>query len=142
MMGIPFVYTQSRILKARLDYLAEHYDVKEGDFLTFDAMRHAAQCVGRAIRGKTDYGIMCFADQRYSRSDKREKLPAWIQKYIASGHTNLSIDEGVSACKGFLRLMAQPYEHNYGEDLLTVEDLERIQATAGGGGAAKRARNE
>jgi len=26
-------------------------------------MRHAAQCVGRAIRGKTDYGIMVFADK-------------------------------------------------------------------------------
>jgi Rad3-related DNA helicase len=35
--------------------------------LTFDAMRHAAQCVGRALRGKTDYGIMIFADKRFSR---------------------------------------------------------------------------
>lgn len=26
-------------------------------------MRHAAQCVGRVIRGKTDYGIMVFADK-------------------------------------------------------------------------------
>lgn len=26
-------------------------------------MRHAAQCVGRVIRGKTDYGIMIFADK-------------------------------------------------------------------------------
>lgn len=26
-------------------------------------MRHAAQCVGRAIRGKTDYGLMVFADK-------------------------------------------------------------------------------
>ena len=26
-------------------------------------MRHAAQCVGRALRGKTDYGIMVFADK-------------------------------------------------------------------------------
>ena len=37
--------------------------IKENDFLTFDAMRHAAQCVGRALRGKTDYGIMIFADK-------------------------------------------------------------------------------
>jgi hypothetical protein len=29
-------------------------------------MRHAAQCVGRAIRGKTDYGIMIFADKVHS----------------------------------------------------------------------------
>jgi Rad3-related DNA helicase len=37
--------------------------IRENDFLTFDAMRHAAQCVGRVIRGKTDYGIMIFADK-------------------------------------------------------------------------------
>jgi len=37
--------------------------IRENDFLTFDAMRHAAQCVGRAIRGKTDYGVMVFADK-------------------------------------------------------------------------------
>ena len=42
-------------------------------------MRHAAQCVGRALRGKTDYGIMIFADKRFSRSDKKGKLPKWIQ---------------------------------------------------------------
>ena len=63
MFGIPYVYTQSRILKARLEYLRENFDIRESDFLTFDAMRHAAQCVGRVIRGKTDYGIMVFADK-------------------------------------------------------------------------------
>lgn len=39
------------------------FQIRENDFLTFDAMRHAAQCVGRVIRGKTDYGIMVFADK-------------------------------------------------------------------------------
>ena len=63
MFGIPYVYTQSRILKARLEYLRDQFQIKENDFLTFDAMRHAAQCVGRCIRGKTDYGIMIFADK-------------------------------------------------------------------------------
>lgn len=42
---------------------AMSFQIRENDFLTFDAMRHAAQCVGRAIRGKTDYGIMVFADK-------------------------------------------------------------------------------
>lgn len=63
MFGIPYVYTQSRILRARLDYLRENFQIRESDFLTFDALRHAAQCVGRVIRGKTDYGIMVFADK-------------------------------------------------------------------------------
>ena len=26
-------------------------------------MRHAAQCLGRCMRGKTDYGIMILADK-------------------------------------------------------------------------------
>lgn len=26
-------------------------------------MRHAAQCVGRVLRGKTDYGLMVFVDK-------------------------------------------------------------------------------
>lgn len=63
MLGIPYVYTESRILRARLEYLRDQFGIRENDFLTFDAMRHAAQCVGRALRGKTDYGLMIFADK-------------------------------------------------------------------------------
>lgn len=51
------------MLQARLEYLRDQFQIRENDFLTFDAMRHAAQCVGRAIRGKTDYGLMIFADK-------------------------------------------------------------------------------
>jgi len=49
--------------KARLEFLRDNYQIKESEFLTFDAMRQAAQCVGRVIRGKTDYGLMIFADK-------------------------------------------------------------------------------
>uniref|UniRef100_A0A1I8FI07 HELICc2 domain-containing protein n=1 Tax=Macrostomum lignano TaxID=282301 RepID=A0A1I8FI07_9PLAT len=63
----------------RLDYLREHFHIRENDFLTFDAMRHAAPVRwGGALRGKTDYGIMLFADKRFARADKRTKLPRWI----------------------------------------------------------------
>jgi hypothetical protein len=60
--SIPYQYTESRILKvrgvrwrmikakpcaqARLEFLRDHHRIKETDYLTFDAMRHAAQCVG------------------------------------------------------------------------------------------------
>ncbi|KAJ1945080.1 TFIIH/NER complex ATP-dependent 5'-3' DNA helicase subunit, partial [Linderina pennispora] len=47
MFGIPYQYTESRILKARLEYLRETHQIRENDFLTFDAIRHASQCVGR-----------------------------------------------------------------------------------------------
>lgn len=69
--------------------------IRENDFLTFDAMRHAAQCVGRAIRGKTDYGIMIFADKRFSRADKRSKLPKWIQEHLKDSLCNLSTEEAI-----------------------------------------------
>ncbi|CAG12711.1 unnamed protein product, partial [Tetraodon nigroviridis] len=126
MFGVPYVYTQSRILKARLEYLRDHFQIRENDFLTFDAMRHAAQCVGRAIRGKTDYGLMIFADKRYARMDKRGKLPRWIQEHISDGSLNLTLDEAVQLSKHFLRQMAQPFrqEDQLGLSLLTLEQLE------------------
>ncbi|KAK9687690.1 Helicase C-terminal domain [Popillia japonica] len=130
MFGIPYVYTQSRILKARLDYLRDQFQIRENDFLTFDAMRHAAQCVGRAIRGKTDYGIMIFADKRFSRSDKRSKLPKWIQEHLKDSLCNLSTEEAIQIAKRWLRQMAQPFtrEDQLGVSLLTLEQLENDEA--------------
>ena len=60
---VPYQYTESRILKARLEYLRDAYRIRESEFLGFDAMRNAAQCVGRVLRGKTDWGLMIFADK-------------------------------------------------------------------------------
>lgn len=127
MFGIPYVYTQSRILKARLEYLRDTFQIRENDFLTFDAMRHAAQCVGRVLRGKTDYGIMIFADKRYGRHDKRSRLPRWIQEHLSDSLSNLSTEEAVQICKRFLREMAQPYKL---EDQLGVALLNLEQVTA------------
>ncbi|KAF1588469.1 UNVERIFIED_CONTAM: General transcription and DNA repair factor IIH helicase subunit XPD, partial [Eudyptes pachyrhynchus] len=126
MFGVPYVYTQSRILKARLEYLRDQFQIRENDFLTFDAMRHAAQCVGRALRGKTDYGLMVFADKRFARADKRGKLPRWIQEHITDANLNLTVDEAVQVAKFFLRQMAQPFhqEDQLGLSLLTLEQLQ------------------
>ncbi|XP_042296844.1 general transcription and DNA repair factor IIH helicase subunit XPD isoform X2 [Sceloporus undulatus] len=126
MFGVPYVYTQSRILKARLEYLRDQFQIRENDFLTFDAMRHAAQCVGRAIRGKTDYGLMIFADKRFARADKRGKLPRWIQEHITDANLNLTVDEAIQVAKYFLRQMAQPFrkEDQLGLSLLTFEQLQ------------------
>ncbi|XP_065662190.1 general transcription and DNA repair factor IIH helicase subunit XPD isoform X2 [Hydra vulgaris] len=140
MFGIPYVYTQSRILKARLEFLRDQFNIRENDFLTFDAMRHAAQCVGRAMRGKTDYGIMCFADKRFSKADKKGKLPKWIQEHLKPCNCNLSIDEAVQVSKRFLRQMAQPFSHEdqLGMSLLTVDQVQseefqaRIRSAAQG----------
>jgi len=129
MLGVPYQYTESRILKARLEYLRDNFHIRENDFLTFDAMRHAAQCVGRVLRGKTDYGIMVFADRRFARADKRAKLPKWINQYIVESATNLSTDMAIVMAKRFLRAMAQPFPvDETGVSLWTIEDINEKQA--------------
>ncbi|KAJ4843251.1 hypothetical protein Tsubulata_035368 [Turnera subulata] len=129
MFGVPFQYTLSRILIARLEYLRDTFQIKEGDFLTFDALRQAAQCVGRVIRSKADYGMMIFADKRYSRHDKRSKLPGWILSRLSDAHLNLSTDMALHIAREFLRKMAQPYDKSGAggkKTLLSQEDLEKM----------------
>jgi len=108
LFGIPFQYTKSHILLARLEYLRTKFQIKEEDFLSFDALRQSAQCVGRVIRSKADYGIMIFADQRYNHANKISKLPQWITQFLTGGNKNLSTEEAVTVCKEFLRDLAQP----------------------------------
>lgn len=128
MFGIPYQYTESRILKARLEYLREQYQIRENDFLTFDALRHAAQCVGRVLRGKSDYGIMVFADKRYSQQEKRNKLPLWINSAFTDSTVNLSTDVALIVAKKFLRTMAQPLDlqSQLGVSLWTLEHLYKV----------------
>lgn len=47
--------------------------------------------------------------QRFSRADKRGKLPKWIQEHLKDAMCNLSTDEAVQIAKRFLRQMAQPF---------------------------------
>merc|ERR1719217_920653 len=47
LFGVPFQFSLSRKLRARMAFLKDQYGLNEGDFLTFDAMRAAAQCIGR-----------------------------------------------------------------------------------------------
>ncbi|VVT50461.1 uncharacterized protein SAPINGB_P002771 [Magnusiomyces paraingens] len=127
MIGLPFQYTESRILKARLEFLRENFHIRENDFLSFDAMRHAAQCLGRVLRGKDDYGIMVLADRRFAR--KRSQLPKWIAQAILEGDINLSTDMAVAASKKFLRTLAQPadIEDQNGVSVWTQEQVEEFQ---------------
>eukprot|EP01083_Nonionella_stella_P043273 116757_1 len=124
MFGVPFQYSKSNVLLARLEFLKSEYNIRESDFLGFDALRQAAQCVGRVIRSKQDYGLMVFADYRYSRLDKRKKLPKWIRQFLESGNMNMSIDRAVVAAQDFFRKMAQPQnDQDLKTTLLSVHDL-------------------
>ncbi|KAJ5291938.1 hypothetical protein N7478_001189 [Penicillium angulare] len=127
-IGVPFQYTESRILKARLEFLRENYRIRENDFLSFDAMRHAAQCLGRVLRGKDDYGVMVLADRRFER--KRPQLPKWINQAMLDSETNLSTDMAVSNAKNFLRTMAQPFQSRDQEGISTwsLADIEKHEA--------------
>ena len=126
-IGVPFQYTESRILKARLEFLRETYRIKENDFLSFDAMRHAAQCLGRVLRGKDDYGIMVLADRRFLK--KRTQLPKWINQGMLDSEVNLSTDMAVGAAKKFLRGMAQPFRPQDQEGISTwsINDLNKFK---------------
>ncbi|KAL1947857.1 hypothetical protein VTO73DRAFT_13581 [Trametes versicolor] len=129
MFGVPYQYTESRILKARLEYLRDAYRIRESEFLGFDAMRNAAQCVGRVLRGKTDWGLMVFADKRFARADKRAKLPRWINQYITETAANLSTDMALTLSKQFMRVISQnPNENQTGISLWTLADVEKAQA--------------
>ncbi|KAJ6630794.1 hypothetical protein B0H10DRAFT_2160184 [Mycena sp. CBHHK59/15] len=124
MFGVPYQYTESRILKARLEYLRDAYRIRESEFLGFDAMRNAAQCVGRVLRGKTDWGLM-----RFARADKRAKLPRWINQYITETASNLSTDMALTLSKLFMRGISQnPDENQTGISLWTLEDVLKAQA--------------
>ncbi|KOS19810.1 DNA repair helicase RAD3 [Escovopsis weberi] len=116
-IGVPFQYTESRILKARLEFLRETYRIRENDFLSFDAMRHAAQCLGRVLRGKDDYGVMVLADRRFQK--KRPQLPKWINQGLSDADVNLSTDMAVSSARRFLKTMAQPFRAKDQEGIST-----------------------
>lgn len=125
LIGIPYLYTKSTVLRARLEFLRENFQIRENEFLTFDAMRTAAQCVGRVIRGKSDYGIMVFADSRYGRHDKRSKIPSWITSQLKESYVNLSSETAVQISKDFLKNISQPFpkESQLGKSLWSVEHI-------------------
>mmetsp|Transcript_22971 Transcript_22971/g.44782 ORF Transcript_22971/g.44782 Transcript_22971/m.44782 type:complete len:876 (-) Transcript_22971:153-2780(-) len=127
MFGIPYQFTKSRVLLLRMDFLQTNYGVQDREFITFDAIRQTSQCVGRVIRSKMDYGIMIFADVRYSKADKVKKLPQWITHYLDPKHHNLSTDRAVYTVKQFLREMGQPrsLQAEIGETMLTREQVEK-----------------
>ncbi|KAK6826007.1 hypothetical protein PG990_002673 [Apiospora arundinis] len=127
-IGVPFQYTESRILKARLQFMRETYHIRENEFLSFDAMRHAAQCLGRVLRGKDDYGIMVLADRRFQK--KKAQLPMWISGAMQEVDGNLSTDMAVITAKRFLREMAQPFKakDQDGVSVWSLEDLRAHQA--------------
>lgn len=95
--------------------------------MTFDAQRTAAQCLGRVLRGKDDYGVMVLADRRYARADKRDKLPKWITEAMNEACMNCSTDMAVAMAKKFLRTIAQPGPSGDGVSIWSIKDIDERQ---------------
>lgn len=128
-IGVPFQYTESRVLRARLEYMRSNLNIREGDYLSFDAMRQTAQCAGRVIRNKNDYGVVVFADKRYARADKRNKLPQWILDLMPSSQMDLDSTAALSVIKNYVKKMAQPPMDGEIENaLLTEEQVAKMSA--------------
>jgi DNA excision repair protein ERCC-2 len=97
-------------LLQRLDFMRSNYGVSPSDYLTFDAVRHAAQCAGRVIRSKSDYAVTVFADSRFALPGKRDKLPAWLRQDLLADHIGLDTDSAALLVRRFVREMAQPWD--------------------------------
>jgi len=111
-LGVPFQYTESPRLKKRLEFLGEELGIREAEFLSFDAMRQAAQCIGRVLRSSSDYGLAVLADRRYNTTEKKMQLPRWIQRNLEENNSNLSIDMSVALSRAFFRKMATNRYYN------------------------------
>ncbi|KAI0562959.1 DNA helicase [Gracilaria domingensis] len=120
-LGVPFQYTESRVLRARLEYMRSMLNIREGDYLSFDAMRQTAQCAGRVIRNKNDYGVVIFADKRYARADKKNKLPKWILELMPDSQVDLDTQAALSVTRMYVREMAQPPAEGELETALLTE---------------------
>lgn len=72
---------------------------------------------------------MIFADKRFSRQDKRSRLPKWIQEHLTDNYCNLSTEEAMQTARRWLRQMAQPFarEDQLGISLLTLQQLEALE---------------
>ena len=127
MFGIPFQYTKSHSLISRLEFLRTEHNIQAKYFLSFDALRQTSQCIGRVVRSKTDYGLVLLADARYNTKEKRDKLPAWVTKFLDPMHLNLSTNTAVELSRKFLKECSQPFtQAELDNALLTQEQIVKI----------------
>lgn len=112
LFGLPVRNTQSTRVQARADFVEYEYKMDKHDFILFDAMRAASQCVGRLLRSKNDYGIVVMADRRYARDKLRTQLPHWIKQFINENKVTSTIEQSIDQSRTFLLQMAQPFKHD------------------------------
>ncbi len=91
-MGFPVQNSIDPILLERIKYMVENKQIADkNEFFEFDTMRQCAQCLGRVMRKKNDYGLMIFADERFKRAGKYNKLPKWIRQNLESENIDVTM---------------------------------------------------
>ncbi|KAL0210041.1 hypothetical protein P9112_010125 [Eukaryota sp. TZLM1-RC] len=125
LLGLPFRNISDPCLKARLGYVSVKYGVSESDWLVWDALRASIQCVGRAIRSKDDYALIVLADKRFNQSNRLEKLPPWLRKFVVDQNLNISVDFTSGLAQNFFREMSKKLD----PELLENSIFSREKAT-------------
>lgn len=113
LIGVPFAFTESVIIKERLKFLKQNINLNA--FLQFDALRHALQCLGRVVRGKNDYGLMVMADYRYNSYKYSDEYD------VVDG---LSVDMCVNIGKAYFRKMANKEQEKMMDESAVLKLLE------------------
>ena len=127
MIGVPFLPPEIRALNERKRWIEDNLKISESEYVTFDAMRQSAQCIGRVLRNKADYGVMILADCRYSTADKIGKLPQWILQNLGS-NVSTSTDMCVELAKAFFRNISQNDSLYHEKDLYGPKELAALGA--------------
>lgn len=89
-------------------------------------MRQAAQCAGRVIRNKNDYGIVVFADKRFARAKLRSKLPKWIAQFLNRESLDLDTGSVMMEVRAFLLDMSQPTPTKMRFETFETDEYEKI----------------
>lgn len=85
-VGLPFPNPHSAEWKAKMQYITSKENARGGDgkaaardYYENACMRAVNQCVGRAIRHRSDYAAIMMLDKRYGDERIQSKLPKWIR---------------------------------------------------------------
>jgi chromosome transmission fidelity protein 1 len=88
-VGLPFPNPHLAEWKAKMQYISAKESKRGGDghaaareFFENTCMRAVNQCVGRAIRHKSDYAAIMMLDRRYGTRRIQDKLPKWIRSSL------------------------------------------------------------
>jgi DNA excision repair protein ERCC-2 len=112
LFGLPVRNTTSMLVQTRAEGVHDKCGISKEEFMIFDAMRAASQCIGRVIRSKEDWGIVVLADRRYARKEVVSKLPGWIRQFLNTSRVTSDLTAALEQAKTFLLVMAQPFKHN------------------------------